>query len=246
MQTMTTVFAGKVRRLSLPDPEASLNHVGTWGRFDELFSPAFWRGQVWQHQFRGTYDDNRLGRCLREEIAACILGGFGIPAALALAAYERLRIDGLLATDACENRFRTALEEPLLVAGRARRYRFPRQKARLLAGALNAVGSVDAAAPDRVLRDMLMTLPGIGPKTASWVVRNFRQSDVVAILDVHIVRACRLAGIFPSNKTPKRNYFSLEQRFLHLAADIGARASILDALMWDYMRRLPRDVVLGV
>lgn len=244
MQTMTTVVAGKVRRLNLPDPETLLEHGGTWGRFDELFSPAFWRGQVWQHQFRGTYENHRLGRDLREELAACLLGGFGMPAALALAAYDRLRSDGLLASGACENRFRTALEEPLWVAGRARRYRFPRQKARLLAGALEALNSVDEAAADRDLRNTLMLLPGIGPKTASWIVRNFRQSDVVAILDVHIVRACRLAGIFPRNETPERNYFSLERRFLQLAADLGTPASVLDALMWDYMRRLPRDVVL--
>jgi len=133
----------------------------------------------------------------------------------------------------------------LWIDGRARRYRFPRQKAHLLAAALRGLDALDALAGDRELRDDLTRLPGIGPKTASWIVRNIRCSDAVAILDVHIVRAGRLAGIFPLGVTPERHYGRLEARFLAFALDIGVRASVLDALMWDYMRRLPHALTQG-
>ena len=44
------------------------------------------------------------------------------------------------------------------------------------------------------LRDWLLAIPGIGPKTASWIVRNRTGSSAVAIIDVHILRAGTSAG----------------------------------------------------
>ena len=49
-----------------------------------------------------------------------------------------------------------------------------------------------------MLRDALTAIPGVGLKTASWAVRNHRASDSVAVLDVHIVRACEHLGVFPA------------------------------------------------
>jgi len=245
MQTMTTIVDGEVHRISLPSPGEPLARGGRWGRFDDLFTPAFWRGQAWQHQLLGRYEDNRLGRSLSEELAACVLGGFGMPAGVGLAAFARLRERGLIFAGVAEEQLLEALAEPLWIDGRARRYRFPRQKAHLLAAALRGLDALDALAGDRELRDDLTRLPGIGPKTASWIVRNIRCSDAVAILDVHIVRAGRLAGIFPLGVTPERHYGRLEARFLAFALDIGVRASVLDALMWDYMRRLPHALTQG-
>ena len=245
MQTMTTVVGGEVRCLVLPSPNEALLHGGHWGDFADLFTPAFWRGQVWQHQLAGAYEDNRLGRSLPEELAACLLGGFGMPAALGLAAFARLRERHLIFSGVSEDSLLDALTEPLWVGGRARKYRFPRQKARLLSGALRDLADLNPSADDRGLRDELTRLPGIGPKTASWIVRNSRGSDAVAILDVHIVRAGRLAGVFPSDLTPERHYGPLEERFLAFASDLGVRASVLDALMWDYMRRFPLALTQG-
>jgi thermostable 8-oxoguanine DNA glycosylase len=94
-----------------------------------------------------------------------------------------------------------------------------------------------------MLRDALVTLPGVGPKTASWIVRNWRGSDEVSILDVHILRAGRTLGIFPEEWRVERNYRELEEAYLAFARDIGARASILDSVMWMTMRRLPPSLV---
>ncbi|MCY4119796.1 MAG: hypothetical protein OXG72_02630 [Acidobacteria bacterium] len=49
----------------------------------------------------------------------------------------------------------------------------------------------------------------------------------------------RHVGLFPVSWQPQRHYFELEAAFLEFAAALDVRASLLDALIWDYMRRLP-------
>ena len=84
-----------------------------------------------------------------------------------------------------------------------------------------------------------MQLPGIGPKTASWAVRNWLESDEVAILDIHVIRAGILMKIFSPNHRPERNYLAMERRFLDLAMALNAKAGNLDALIWQQMRSTP-------
>lgn len=75
-----------------------------------------------------------------------------------------------------------------------------------------------------------------GPKTASWIVRNLRGSDEVAILDVHVIRACRAMNLFPDVVSLPRDYDGLEARFLSFADRIGVKPSLLDAVMWTEVR----------
>ena len=91
---------------------------------------------------------------------------------------------------------------------------------------------------DIALRDALTGLSGIGVKTASWVVRNWRRSDRVAILDVHIVRMARMLHIFPEPWKVERNYREMEKAYLDFASAISAQASMLDSVMWMTMRQL--------
>ena len=241
MQTMYALLDGAICQLQLPSPDSQLLPGIQWGSFDELMTPAYWKGQAWQHEHLGSYDELQLGHSLAEELAACLLGGYGMPAELGLAAYRRLRDRGLLATVPTVTALESALSEPFAM-GRSvtRQYRFPRQKARYLAGCLEAIQDVEPPTSDRALRDLLVQLPGIGPKTASWVVRNHRQSDAVAIIDVHILRAGRHVGLFPVSWQPQQHYDQLESAFLEFAAALEVRVSLLDALIWDYMRSLPR------
>ncbi len=240
MQTMYAVLEGAICRLQLPSSDRQLLSRIRWGSFDELLTPAYWKGQAWQHEQLGTYDDCRLGRSLTEELAACLLGGYGMPAELGLAAYRRLRDRGLFERVPTVPALECALSEPFLMRqGVTRRYRFPRQKARYLAGCLQVIQDVNPPTSDVALRNLLMELPGIGPKTASWIVRNHRGSDAVAIIDVHILRAGRHIGLFPVSWQPQLHYVQLESAFLEFAAALDVRASLLDALIWDYMRRLP-------
>jgi thermostable 8-oxoguanine DNA glycosylase len=160
-------------------------------------------------------------------------------AELGLAAFRRLRDRALLDGAAPADEIERHLAEPFLIDGKAMRYRFPRQKAVYLAGCLEGLGRIDEASlGDIELRRTLMDLPGIGPKTASWIVRNHRGSDDVAVLDVHILRAGQLLGLFTGHETPQRDYLRMETRFIHFAAAVNAPASLLDALVWQYMRLL--------
>ena len=235
---MHAILDGNHHTLSLPEPHELLLPGICWGAFDELLTPAYWRGQLWQHDVLGTYHDLRLGRTLTEELSACLLGGYGMPAELGLAAYARLRDNDLLSVGTTATTLENALSAPFSVGGRMRRYRFPRQKARQLAGCLGALEEFDKPEDDRALRDALAKLPGIGLKTASWVVRNYRGSNEVAIVDVHILRAGRHINLFPPDWEPQRHYRPLEEAFLRFAGALDVSAAMLDGLMWDYMRRL--------
>jgi thermostable 8-oxoguanine DNA glycosylase len=239
MQTMYANIDGVVRSLDFPEPDEEVLPGIPWGAFDELLTPAYWRGQAWQHQAIGTYACLRLGRTLSEETAACLLGGYGMPAELGLQAYARLREKGLLEGRPSSTLLEAELSEPFAVQGGHRRYRFPRQKARYLAGCLAALAEFNEPDDDSQFRDALARLPGIGPKTASWIVRNYRVSDDVAILDVHILRAGRHIGLFDVGHTPERHYGHLEEAFLAFAEAIATPAGMLDGLIWDYMRRMP-------
>jgi hypothetical protein len=77
-----------------------------------------------------------------------------------------------------------------------------------------------------------MSLPGIGPKTASWIARNWLDADDVAILDIHIMRVGQVIGLFPLEQTVERHYMALEERFLRFAELLDVRASELDAIIW--------------
>jgi len=238
MQEMYSLIGGTIECLELPDPNDFVLPGVRWGAFDELLTPAYWRGQAWQHERLGTYCNLRLGNTLLEEIAACLLGGFGMKAELGLAAFARLRDRGLLQGAPAEDALEHALAEPFVIRGHPRRYRFPRQKSRYLAACLSRLNDFIEPSSDIVLRDRLAEFPGIGLKTASWIVRNYRGSNNVAVIDIHILRAGRHIGLFPPEFNPQRHYCSLEDAFIRFATALDTGAGMLDGLMWDYMRRL--------
>lgn len=237
-QLARTIIDGKLETLTLPAPEAELLGGVPWGHFDVLFTPAFWRVQAWQHIPMGNYSHHSFGETLAEEAAACLLGGYGMPAEHGLIAFEHLRRRGLLQGIPTQAALFEALLEPLSSSPRLVSYRFPRQKSQYLAATLALVHGIHEPTDDVQLRDVLVALPGIGPKTASWIVRNYRGSNHVAILDVHVVTAGRLAGIFGSHDKLPRDYLALERRFLDFAQALQVPASLLDGMIWDYMRRI--------
>ena len=211
---------------------------------EEICSPAYWAAQAWIWEIEEPYH-YKLGRSLEEEVIACLLGGYGIPAEVGLVAFERLRVINAEDPRRLHNKDAVfaLLSEPLAVSGRTVKYRFARQKAGYLAGSMAQLSLLDHSQDDRALRDELTTLPGIGPKTASWIVRNWRGSDSVSILDIHILRAGRILGIFPQNWAVERHYMKLEDAFLNFAETISVKASILDSVMWMNMRQLPQEIV---
>lgn len=206
---------------------------------DVLFSRQFWSSQALMQDVDTNFKQYRLGETLIEEVAACLLGGYGIPAELGLSAFEHIRSSGILnRCPSCEE-FEKILKEPLNVNGIIRNYRFPRQKAKYLADAVRFLNSSIRHPRDaKSFRNYLLEIPGIGYKTSSWITRNWLESDDIAIIDVHIYRACLVAGIFPSVKSIDKNYLSLERQFIQFAHSIPCRPSTLDNFMWNTMRRI--------
>jgi N-glycosylase/DNA lyase len=224
--------------LVLPDHDVEVLPGVPWGKAGDYFTPAFWKSIAWRQQ--GRYCPRPIGSSLREELAACMLSGYGIPSEIGLAAFERLRGIGMLDGNASALEIEQYLAQPMTMAGRQVRYRFFRSKGRFLARAMakfDDLGSLEDVFPSEV-RSRLLTLPGVGPKTASYVVRNYFGSDDVAILDVHITRASKMMRVFSEEADPQRHYFELERQFLDFARAIDVRPSVLDNLIWHAMRIL--------
>lgn len=228
-----------MRRSFRPDEEIVPGVL--YGRQEWVPTPAFWAAMA---DLEGSQVDDYVspkGTPLAEDVAFCLLGGYGVKMEINRAAWERLDAAGMLRADVVPraDEFEALLSEPLLVNGRLQRYRYPRQRAGRLHIALNTIRDIPPDTDDPVaFRKYMMELPGIGPKTASWIARNHLGSDEVAILDVHVLRAGKMIGLFPESCQLPRDYETLERRFLDFALALQVRASVLDAIMWREMRIL--------
>jgi|SRR5882724_3496617 len=236
-QTVISTINGKIQELRLPDCDEEVLPGIKWGHYYATFTPSFWASLAWLNQVEGQSPDHRIGKTLAEEITACLLGGYGIPAEIGLAAFRRLKEEGLLrGTPVAQARLCEALSAPLVVHGRQVRYRFAPQRSKYVSAALIKLAEVDPPVDDLAFRQWLLDFQGVGPKTASWITRNWLNSEKVAIIDIHIHRAGLLIGLFNKDESPARHYFEMEEKFLAFARNIGVRASLLDALIWRQMK----------
>lgn len=242
IQTIAKLDGDGIIHKSFPDPSDFVLPGVRWGRCEELLTPAYWATQAWLSENKEFYRNFRIGASLKEEITACVLGGYGIPAEIGLAAFERIRTLGYLSglPPSRKDLFRV-LKQPFKVGNRDIHYRFAKQKSKYLSKILQALSSeFPPNSCSKEFREWLLRFGGIGPKTASWITRNWLSSDDVAIIDVHIRRAGLHIGLFNNSEQVENNYFSMEFKFLRFAGAIGVRPSILDALMWSQMRKIRR------
>jgi thermostable 8-oxoguanine DNA glycosylase len=132
--------------------------------------------------------------------------------------------------------------EPRSASGVLRRYRFPHMKTRLIVNArrwLVAQGSLNEALadiksePER--RRLLCECPGLGNKTASWLLRNVGLASRLAILDIHVVRALQAAGRVTTERLP-RDYEVVEAAFIQWCDELGAPPAAFDLFVWDWQR----------
>lgn len=243
VQTAVVMLPSTVVQIELPGADVTVLPGVSWGSVEAFPTPAYWTYQVLARRVVGGPTRHRLGACLAEEVAACLLGGHGIPASIGLAAFHRLRDLRAFAQPLPESELLTMLQHPLEVNGRSVRYRFARQKASYLSAALSRLASTTPPTQTgRALRDWLLDLPGIGLKTASWIARNWLDADDVAILDIHILRAGALGGFLDAELKVERDYLEIEAQFLKFAKAIGVRASELDAVIWHEMMSSPQTV----
>lgn len=235
-------------RLILPHPETELMHGVRWGRHERFCTPAYWKFMCASHEPGHSNNGHfRLGRNLIEEVAVCLLGGYGMAADLGLAAFQRVRDQGLLNKATPASLILETLRQPLEVNNRSVRYRYPVQKSRYLSQCLAILHSTPPPKPmsSDSLRSWLVKFPGIGPKTASWIVRNHLGADDVAILDVHIIRAGRIMGLFDKSDDVSRNYSDMERKFVAFSSALGCSTSLLDAIIWEQMRTMPLKALVG-
>lgn len=216
----------------------------SWGHCWQVGTPAYWIALT-QETCRqpGNSDErsrHRLGVDLAEEIAACLLGGYGVPHDVGLAAFDAVKRAGALRPEAVDdNSIAKVLREPLQVGSRHIQYRFATQRASYLEGALTRMREDPPPVDALGLRRWLLCCRGIGPKTASWIVRNHLGSSDVAIIDIHILRAGVAAGVFDQHWTPTRNYDAMEAFFLAWAHHGQVSAADLDAVIWSERARWP-------
>lgn len=244
MQTAVVYVDSMTVRIDLPSSGVQVLPGVRWGSVDAFPTPAYWTYQVMARRILGRSINYKLGATLREEIGACLLGGHGIPANIGIAAFKALRNHGAFGLETpSEAQVLDWLLQPIELDGRSVRYRFAKQKARYVAAAMQRMAEQPAPeSTGRALRDWLLEIPGIGFKTSSWIARNWLNADDVAILDIHILRAGHLAGLFPAEMTVEKDYLELEALFLEFSKGLGVKASELDAVIWLEMMSSPTTV----
>lgn len=244
MQHGFVCFEDIVTELEFPSPETELLPGIPWGALEAFPSPAYWAYQIRVRKLSGKMPAYQLGETLKEEVGACLLGGHGIPAQVGLAAFQKLKKLGVFnEQNLSEAEIYDLLSSPFEVGGRNVKYRFARQKSKYLYMALKKLNSEKPIlSSGKELRSWLLEIPGIGLKTASWIARNWLGADDVAILDIHILRAGLLSGIFQENLTVQRDYLKLEEQFIAFSHALDVRPSELDSLIWLEMMSAPRTV----
>jgi N-glycosylase/DNA lyase len=217
-------------------PQSTLE--AAWRVCAELFCEATGHEQV------------TSAECFEHELVFCLLSGFGITYEHALSASEHVvalaPFDRRWSQEVLKSRLYAELNqaqfEPRRRDGSLRRYRFPQCKAELvvaarewLSGKDDVVGELAATTCERERRRLLCCCPGIGPKTASWLLRNLGLAKELAILDVHVLKALRVAGRISALKLP-RDYELAEQAFLDWCRDLDAPAAAFDLFVWEWQR----------
>ena len=188
---------------------------------------------------------------IHEELLFCLLGGFGVSYELNRSAAEAIAeldpfcvaLDDATLRCVLESRLSKPRFEPRRSDGSLRRYRFPARKAKLIVDArrwlrshVSLSESLEAMQCERDRRAFLCTCPGVGPKTASWLLRNVGLATELAILDVHLLRALTNSGRIRSAVRLPRDYEEVEQAFLGWCDELNADPAAFDLFVWEWQR----------
>lgn len=214
-----------------------------YGTPDHIFSACHWQivaknAEKEGHNYTNKKPFNPDDMFL--DIVFCLIGGHGVKAEAAWAFYKQFlnKIDPDNFTEEQVYELFTTPTEVFKDA-KKQKYRFPRQKAKQIYQASQTIKGMVFDTNDHIkFRNQLMEFNGIGYKIAGWLTRNVLGSDEVAILDVHILNAGKHIDLFPADYKLPKDYLKLEQRFLAFAKALGVKASCLDAVMWDEVRRI--------
>ncbi len=205
-----------------------------WGRFDAFGTAAYWVDQTVRGMYANKVAAIARGADVLSETLFCLLGGFGVTAESARSAHRAVR--SLL-----DDQTRPTAEDVEAVLRRplpdgSGHYRFPRQRAARVASAVAQLQADDPPRDPLLLRDYMLSLDGVGPKTAAWIVRNVTGSTDLAIIDVWLVRALTRIGVFLPEWRVERHYDRYEAAFLQYAAHGNVSPGALDLCIWEQAR----------
>jgi N-glycosylase/DNA lyase len=194
---------------------------------------------------------------LWRELVFCILGS-RVPSELAEAATDVLFRAGVVTLplhamdpkereEAIASLLSQPIYPPAVRNGLGRKYRYPRLRARQIAGTAQdiyisglslseLIRSCDTARNARVV--IAKAARGIGPKQASLFLTNIGLTDDLAILDTHAVAFMRATGM--TDASPRRGsfteYCALESTLRAYADGLGYSLAVLDLAIWMVMR----------
>ena len=188
---------------------------------------------------------------LKDELLFCLLGGFGITYELgrsAASVIQEMRpfsegwseedlFSEILSVLSCPQ------FEPRRRDGSFRRYRFPAQKALVIVQARRWVRDHDPLyerlrqlPSPRDRRVLLVGCPGVGYKTASWVLRNTGLGKALAIIDIHVLRALEETERIPRDVRMPQDYEMVEVAFLDWCEELNAPSAAFDLFLWQWQR----------
>lgn len=88
----------------------------------------------------------------------------------------------------------------------------------------------------------LMSIKGIGPKTARAFLVHTREAQKFAVIDTHVLKFLRHQGIIAPKSTPSgKKYNELEKVFLNICDLRGLEAADLDLAIWNHYRTKPNE-----
>jgi thermostable 8-oxoguanine DNA glycosylase len=224
---------------SFPNAKQELLPGVKWGDYCQLYTPAFWKLQYLISGFSSKSTGHRLCDNIVDEIVMCLLGGYGIPSEMGILAFNRLKLQNLIKSNVSYIKLYNALSKPFKIDnGKEVRYRFYNQKSKYIYTLLQREDILAIPVNDDLeLRNWLLTVDGIGLKTASWITRNWLGSNRVAILDIHVLRAGNLTGFFKSSQNVSGDYLELEKSYLSFCYALNVPPADMDAIIWSYMRK---------
>lgn len=234
--------SGEEILIQVPHENELINKNISWGKIEAFFTPAFWYTQTIMHEKEKSAMLNYKisNGALLEETLACLIGGYGIPSEIGNAKFAQLQpfINKIYNSPNLDE-ITELMQQPMKMNNKNLHYRFAKQKAKYIYNTLVFFQNFDEKQySDIELRNELIKINGIGPKTASWIVRNYRRSDHIAIIDIHLHRAGILAGFFDLKDNINKDYLKMEQKFLNFCSKINLSAAKLDAVIWRIMKSL--------
>jgi len=223
---------------NLPSAYTEIEPGVKWGTYGQVYTPAYWKMQYLMHHEENDFTIKyELGSGILEEVVACLLGGYGLKSEMGLLAYKRLKERNLIRPNTCYKSIHSALSESFIFDSKEVRYRFPNQKAKYIFMFLNRNDLRNVPLDnDLDFRNWLLSISGIGLKTASWITRNLLGSERVAIIDIHIFRALGVMGFCTKKYDIQRDYLKLEELFLNFCKHLKVQPSKMDALIWLQMK----------